>query len=831
VIVNSSFVPLEGGVHAEVLDRGEVRRRWESVLGGLRDFLLVLKGEGGPLDPELVADAISLYFKSAINRPLYGIWMYSPYLLLLYKILIDRKAPVEKVNLLDDLLRAQADQRIGKLVRILEEKREDLDWCILHIPADTRPLYNSSSLVLHLLLTSAVAAVRAGDRDFLHRLRIASLLHDIGKPMDYRRHVVEGVRLARDLLRDILSPEDVDFVVGLIEEHHSREYGGPALRILKEADRMASGRDRLSDIAERIDLRSILNRHIPGFEYDKMISGDWSPVEKADPELLKRASEEAILEINKLMSGQGGVTGGVATDDVYYYRIDIHGIQNYIREAHKLKSLQAGSFLVDLLVISVIPILLKFGAHVHPENVLVSGGGFVEFIGPKGIDLDPILSFYRRNIVVEHLGRLLRIYGNLGCSWASVPLGPLISETRKRIMAEIGMRKVRVKAEPIDPVWTRERCVDCGFRPAELDVEGEGLCEYCAAKRIVGERYSFSIKWRHLRIPQLDNARPKDVFEVDSGKALEDLMKILAGGLPGEKVKLNYSVIKVDGNRIGAFISSAVSVSDLFQRSFRIDRALKNALEETLRKLKECDPRDAARLVIGTMYAGGDDALLVVPSRISLQVAESLLENFRSGLGGAVTMGAAIISVPEKHNIWGALDAATWLLEHGKNYDLNGKTGRDVEGGFIAFDYIDRGILDGVSESYREAITSSGIHKRKTVYALSEIKNMNSFISGFLSPASRVIPYCGLGESIEEVKKVKSILLEVLELTKNVGSAELGRAAILTHRAIVRSEKFKNDEHHRKLLINYIVMPFLDGKIPDLLGTLYLIKVLGGGLL
>ncbi len=833
MIVNSSFVPLTEGIYAEVLNKSEVRKRWLSVLEGLREFLQALKGDGRPLDPGVVADAIALYFKSAINRPPYGIWTYSPYLLLLHEILVKRGKPKKGMDLIIELLKAQQDGRIGDLVKVLAEKREDLDWCILHIPADTRPLFNSSSLVLHLLLTSAIAAIKARGREFLDLLRVASLLHDVGKPVDYRRHVAEGVRLARELLDGIMDPGDVDLVIDLIKEHHSREHGGPALRILKEADWAASGRDRLSYLAERIDLKSILRKHIPDFDYEGMMAGDWSPVEEADPELLRRASEEAINAVKRTLLEERPSSGLLAppSEELHYYRIDIHGIQKYIREAHKLKSLQAGSFLVDLLVISIIPYLLKIDVGIHPENVLVSGGGFVEFIGPPGLDLDPLISFYRNEIIVEHDGRRLRIYGNLGCSWASVPLQPLVSETRSMVMAKIGLRKATIRPDAIDPIWPRDRCPDCGIRPATINVGVEMLCEFCAAKRIVGERYSFSEKWRNLAIPQLGGVRPADIFQVPIDRVLEDLMKIIAGGLPDTAGKLNYSVLKVDGNRVGAFMSSAVSISDLFQRSFRIDRALKVALEKTLNALKDCDLKDAVRLVIGTMYAGGDDALLVLPGRISVQVAESLTLNFRREMGGAVTLGAAIISVPEKHSIWGALDAASWLLEHGKNSEFDGKTGREAEAGFIALDYVDRGILDGVSESYREEITSIGIHRRRTVFKVEEIREMSRFVADFLNIPDGRIPHCGLRDHVKRVKILKSILLEILEITKNVDPGDLGRAAILAHRVIERSEKLKDDVRLKRLLVNRMVLPYLDDRIPDVLGTLYFLKVLGGGLL
>lgn len=76
------------------------------------------------------------------------------------------------------------------------------------------------------------------DASFDDVLRCAALFHDLGKGIGEHGHT--GALLARDVLRELLTPDELETVCGLIDAHNKRRPGGegysPAALLLQDAD-------------------------------------------------------------------------------------------------------------------------------------------------------------------------------------------------------------------------------------------------------------------------------------------------------------------------------------------------------------------------------------------------------------------------------------------------------------------------------------------------------------------------------------------------------------------------------------------------------------------
>ena len=138
------------------------------------------------------------------------------------------------------------DKDISDLINLLDN--DELFKLLLDcysIPSDTRPGANTSSLIVHLLSSSALVWPLLGDVTDLHIFRIASLLHDIGKPLDYEKHVNVSDREARKLLEGLISDKDLEKILKRIKSHHEKG------SIIGRADVKSSSTDRLKKLIRK----------------------------------------------------------------------------------------------------------------------------------------------------------------------------------------------------------------------------------------------------------------------------------------------------------------------------------------------------------------------------------------------------------------------------------------------------------------------------------------------------------------------------------------------------------------------------------------------------
>ncbi len=737
-------------------------------LSNLRRFLeesMKLSGLGeAPQEErlEFIADMIALFFKAPLLRePVEGLHL-SPFKAYLSYRILRKTLPTLTTmrEVLKILFDRDVEDQLASLFSILNEAAKGSEVVLTGYPADTRPGYNLSSLMIHWMAVSALAWSRGyrlglGRRE-MARLRIASLLHDVGKPLEPRRHVIKGVEVIKVLLRGLIDEEDMKAIIEIVRSHHAREYKGPyekEVQAIKEADHFSSGIDRLGSVVKEVIVKELSS--ITGMSEEETFNRFYSPgswdawdeLESSRPGTLRKLTERCVKSL---------IFREVKVEDIspktfpetFLLKLDVASIQSFIRESEKLPLLAASSYIVDLAVMfnslrSVQETLStgKYGVWYPVEGFLYSAGGNILAIVPKGLVegvTEVLKSSFRRK------GKLSLGFGPLGVRIAVTELksnyGEIIEELDRKLLRE----KISLM-EPLEPgedpyekssveglTGIERTCDYCGKRPAvyppiRMGEEIFYVCEECRGKYELFEKGNVRSKWR--RAVTTSGIRVEEAFglgwnEGDEGERVRDvLIEIIAGHDAPKEIKegrlLNVAVLKVDGNLMGAFMARSISFSDALERSARIDLALKKSFKTALRSIYEGlkafdgrSDREEARLLIGLQYMGGDDALLFSPSWASIPLAIVLMVEFAREMGFSywedrcahtgATLSIGLAAAPARHNIWALLDAAEELLDRAK------EVGRyPVFMGAMAFDVTEGGLLTGKAVATRERVLAS----------------------------------------------------------------------------------------------------------------------------
>jgi hypothetical protein len=145
----------------------------------------------------------------------------------------------------------------------------------------------------------------------------------------------------------------------------------------------------------------------------------------------------------------------------------------------------------------------------------------------------------------------------------------------------------------------------------------------------------------------------------------------------------------------------AVSFTDAIERSFRIDVALKKAyfkaLEALYRGVKKVADlssarREAARVVLGMIYMGGDDGFMLAPSWAAVFLAHFIAEEFSKQLGLERGLRVAVAAGPAKMSVWALLDCASMMMKKaGEAIRREDPTAREKILSAVAFDVFESG--------------------------------------------------------------------------------------------------------------------------------------------
>jgi len=618
----------------------------------------------------------------------------------------------------------------GLLKTLDSQKREKIDEVIkftstlgnlyeklLYTPADTRPGFNFTSLVSHLQLTSILVWLLQPSSLDLNYLRIAALLHDLGKLFNPTNHVTASVEILDQVIEGSgCLKGTLSRVRELVEKHHSNEYIG----IVEKADMLASATDRLSDIVNKV----LESEDVAGINKCKDVCYSLSAKTKECMECLEKLGEQSYerasqilyksilesfgLEIEQLdevievwkstPSKKVEVTKREAVGESlgYLVYIDFPGVQRFITSFPKLRDMSFASFLVDFIT-SVYPFIVLDQVYYErtkhksriPAEALLSGYGGHSYI------------VVRRDIVEnesdpekkkEEVKRLLM---NSSPEYLDIRLDVKVVDlayenyvkdykTIRDEIASMGYERYKVDyKEKVYSLGLHRVCDNCGIRPAvkrlEKNGEEEYLCEVCSLVRELSSNRGFMAKLNSTYLIEGESVSPRDDIDINVDKndleALGEVaMEIIAGYKTINDTKY-VALVKADGNDGGKIFGNTATFSEYIDKSFRLDYGVKKSfyktLSELLRAEKEVNNGSSnnfkdltSRTLAGVLYLGGDDIMLMMPSVIAVPFAVKMFESVNKETGFTFKVG--VISVKPDHPVQFAYKAVNELMESSK---------------------------------------------------------------------------------------------------------------------------------------------------------------------
>jgi len=704
------------------LDKKAFKEMLEKLREILVDYSKSLDASGVSPDEKLeaIADALTIFLKAPLfietsevaPTPLKAYMLY-----LMIPNLIP-KLVTEKLTELADALYTLREIQVPNYVRELAspELSEQLTRLWIALPADTRPGYNTSSLFAHTLMTAALAWVLAKNAGMqgkeLQELRIAALLHDIGKPVNPQRHWEESVNIAKYLLNGIIDSTSLQKILEIIQTHHTK-----ADLPIVQADRLAASADRLAEAVEEV-LGEKLRKLEERLKSDRNSWDFWRKLYESREEFAREElfKEDPIKELTEeFLSKAKPPSRGTQTNGISLVIIDVASIQDLITRSQEIRVMAAASYLVDLAVYAHIPMLLKSKLGIPPEAILYAGGGNILLIVPTQL--------------VESVENLTRDYQKnnpLKLVAASTIFTDNYRAASNRLSTELFKKKYSINLGGKISLTSGEKlCQMCYREFAKRKVqtpEGEKeVCDTCYDLYSLGSQTHFKAKW-YSKIRILNSSfKPADVFNSDYNEVSKTLLELIAGHQPeefarkssGRTLLRDYAVVKIDGNSIGSFMSDSLSFSEIIEKSFRIDVSLKkayakalellcNGVKDAAQKMPQlasqssglCE-REVARVYLGTIYMGGDDGLLLLPAWAAIPFAHFMAEEFARGLGLSRGLTVAVVAGPARMSIWSLLDSASKLMDLSKQVVRRYSQQDNKALSAIVFDVYDSGSPSG----------------------------------------------------------------------------------------------------------------------------------------
>lgn len=775
-------------------------------------------------------------------------------------------------------------------VHMLVEKKEKLIKkpgieiidAIIRMPADTRIGLNTSSLMIHLLTTSGISSaiylskIKEISSKELGILRLLSMFHDIGKVVDWKTHEKRSATILKDIFNSEIIEEGseawelIEYVTRILK---GEVEGGIYNEIFREADRIASGMDRVKElvpIALSEDKKDKLEKKIIDYlsksgiqskgnledDYE-LIFDDWTFWnEFLSIEERIELTEDFCKNISTLSSNnkvyETLILERAKLEDVSVVRFDFAGIQSYIR-SNDVRSLMGGSRIVDIIIYASIPDLLM-NLGIPYECILIFGGGNLTALVPTN----------KINDVKEKLSHLnipgVRI--NIGAS----PLYDSYIAINRVIEKDIlKMKELNsIKLERNITLNLYKKCEFCGEEVAEESKYEESLCKKCQYKYEIATdeyfeyRISSFFDWKkpesYKYLPLL--AKGADILFFIAGHSVEEAAKTRPIG----EYK-DLAIVRFDGNIIGQFMASAISITDIFERSVRVDGAVKDAINKFYIMLKGNFEEDALRFVLGTLYVGGDEGLVIVPSWLSIPLSLYLLNHYYYSLGGKSALSISIVGAKPKHPLIQLYECAGHLLDkyakdrggrrlcyeicHSKSADRVQSNFRGalafyaVDTGRLSSEYIDE-ILetlfekDKLSRQYNSSYTLSDISENSSIFRLLSLAipkslgnidfpeiNLNVLNEEFIMKMIKLHKVEGF---IETLKDRKNMIEDIVSI--NIGGESDFHLKVTYVTSKYSSEVGINAQTILKNLLEIAQTGFQSFNLVDLI---ILIKLLGGG--
>ena len=635
---------------------------------GIVDFACKLSGEKSKIAIDIIADALTSVFKlPMILPPVYtesknAVTPFEYF----FTYVIARHYREFKVGSIKEFFDDLDKERrsLSELFNYLSSLTNVYE-ALLNTPADTRPGFNFTSLASHLQMTSLLSWILQSGSVDLNYLRIASLIHDIGKLTDPEHHIKEAIEIMGRLyegVKETCIKDEFERIRKLVEEHHSDYFS-----IVEKADWIASSMDRLSAIVKEVlDERLKECYGKTAAEASKCFDD-----EKQYEELSLRLYKIILKSVNPkatywdLKDVQGVSIGEEVKEeeikscvnncDAWLLFIDFPGVQKFITDFPKLRDLSMASFLVDFLVSAYAFAYLDSlnGKTKIPAEALLSAyGGHSYVIVRKDVNFPNTIPVKELEVELTVKRAPFMVNGKvLNYSTVREHMASLERSSWEEKVYSYGLHRV---------------CTSCGVRPASHKEGNEELCDRCYLIRTLSKNRSFSAKVFSTYRIDGKGITPSELakkFEMfgDEEKLLENAMEFIAGYEKEEDTKY-VALLKADGNNGGEIFKSVATFSDFVERSFKLDYGVKKAFRETIKELN--DEGLIARVLAGVMYIGGDDVFLILPSRIAVPFAISFFTKAKEYTGFTFKVG--VIAVKPTHPIQFAYQAVNELMESAK---------------------------------------------------------------------------------------------------------------------------------------------------------------------
>ena len=369
--------------------------------------------------------------------------------------------------------------------------------------------------------------------------------------------------------------------------------------------------------------------------------------------------------------------------DEIYIAGDFSGIQRFVLRVKtagkaQAKRLRARSFLLQLLEHAALSILrTRFG--LQEQDVLVQGGGgfLVRLRGATGDTEFHRLATDLQDMLWEECGGQMQV--SLG--WAATPTEARAELERRKRMPGAGVlqQEGAWDLERLSQPPLGEPCAVCGDFPGTRmlnDEDGKVLhCRICAQTRRIGQdltrREWIRVGRGELRVLgvefellpskapgawRVDRWVPRDP-SVGNPLTFEDLSRRSRGDS-------RLAVLKADVDDMGQRVGEVARTDPSYRRLRGFSGDLHAFFGDRIREmLKEHWP------LIYTLYAGGDDLLVVGPWDVTLDFAGELESAFQSGPATAhrpLTLSAGIALTPYRVPIRHAVERAEKLLDQAK---------------------------------------------------------------------------------------------------------------------------------------------------------------------
>lgn len=370
-------------------------------------------------------------------------------------------------------------------------------------------------------------------------------------------------------------------------------------------------------------------------------------------------------------------------DKGYYLACDFSGIQRYVLGVKtagqaQAKRLRARSFLLELYERAALLSVQKRLGFADDDVLIQGGGGFLVRL-PQGTGPEAVgdLAAELQSMMWQELRGEVQIAMARG----ETPLAA-------RALLEREKRRPALAVLQAEGAWNPERmsllaigdpCDICGRAPGEHRVRGEDSenvlhCRNCLAARELGERLT---RWNRMRPATNGSVGALGVRFAESEDAGGDSFPVgrwiprkengepltfdeIAGKAKGQR---NLAVLKADVDDMGIHVGRIASGDPSYRQLQHFSRTLHTFFLDRIQRMLEQSWQS-----IYTIYAGGDDLLLVGPWNITLDFAGVLAKEFESGPGGeyGLTLSAGVALTPYQAPIRHAVELGEELLESAK---------------------------------------------------------------------------------------------------------------------------------------------------------------------